>query len=46
MFEDAVFVLLEIIAICLEVLCAILNVLYVLLVDMKFIHSSLVSKGR
>lgn len=46
MIENAVVVLLEITAICLEVLCAVLNVLYLLLLEMRLITDSLVSKGR
>lgn len=44
MVEDALLVLLEITALCLELLCAILNILYLILLEMRFITDSLVSK--
>lgn len=43
MIEDAFLVLLEISALCLEILWAILNILYLLLIEMRLITNSLVS---
>lgn len=39
MIEDAILVILEVVLICLEVLCGILNIFYLLLLEMRFLTS-------